>query len=125
MGSLENVMLILISILLLCLVVSIISFPVKKQKKVGFKCNSGALGPNKGYCEQINEYPSDDNNLFFSREECFYKCAGVDADKKESVKNYKCVMDTDSKTSCMETNDPEDKAHGIYSSSEECSYKCF
>jgi hypothetical protein len=132
MGDLENKMLMVLGVLLLCLLLSICFAPEKKadNNAFGFKCNKGTLGPGKGYCERVNEAPNSENGVYSNAIACIQDCGGVQPQPQPQPQynafGFKCVKGTlgSDKGYCERVNEAPNEENGVYSNALDCMRAC-
>jgi len=77
MAQLENVMIIVLGVLIVCLIASVLLFQPNGNSAgaFGYKCMKGALGPNAGYCLKVEEAPNKDTGVYSNAVECIDQCS--------------------------------------------------
>ena len=120
MGQMENNFLLIISILIICLIMSL--FFIKSKKHNHYQCMKNTIGPNIGYCMKVAESPSLEKGIYSNAKACVEECSKPKP--KTLSSGYKCFLDEEGKHQCLKVDHAPDEKVGIFSTQEECVHFC-
>jgi len=91
MARLENVMLIVLGVLIVCLIASVSLFQPNENSvgAFGYKCMKGTLGPNSGYCLKVDEAPNKATGVYSNAVACIEECTRKNNPSGQF--GYKCM----------------------------------
>jgi len=124
MAQLENIMLIVLGILIVCLIASVLLFHPNGNSvgQFGYKCMKGTLGPNGGYCLKVDEAPNKATGVYTNAVECIDVCSrqnhptGLHANYERHVNSGVCE--------CRETMKNVDEKNGVFNNKAACNATC-
>lgn len=124
MAQLENIMLIVLGILIICLIASVLLFHPTGNSvgEFGYKCMKGTLGPNSGYCLKVDEAPNKATGVYSNAVACIDACTrqnhptGVNHNYERHVNSGVCE--------CRETMKNVDEKNGVFNTKEACNATC-
>ena len=124
MGQLENAMLILLGVLIVCLIASVLLFQPNDNSvgQFGYKCMKGTLGPNGGYCLKVDEAPNKETGVYTNAVACIDACTrqyhptGLNHNYERHVNSGVCE--------CHETMKNVDEKNGVYKTKAACNASC-
>ena len=126
MAQLENAMLIILGVLIVCLIASVSLFQPNGNSvgAFGYKCMKGALGPNSGYCLKVDEAPNKATGVYSNAVACIEECSRKSHPSGQF--GYKCMKGSLGPDTgyCLKVDEAPNKATGVYSNADACIEEC-
>ena len=126
MAQLENAMLILLGVLIVCLIASVLLFQPNENSvgAFGYKCMKGTLGPNSGYCLKVDEAPNKATGVYSNAVACIDECTRKNQPSGQF--GYKCMKGSIGPDMgfCLKVDEAPNKANGVYSNADACIDEC-
>ena len=118
MAQLENIMLIVLGVLIICLIASVLLFHPSGNSvgQFGYKCMKGTLGPNMGYCLKVDEAPNKATGVYSNAVACIEECSRQNHNYERHVNSGVCE--------CRETMKNVDEKNGDFKNKAACNSTC-